>query len=287
MVPIVLVENERTAGGQYDHWQDATGERYQFPNQYKNKVLAGRRFVYYRGARRADGSRGIPEYFGHGVIGEVAADPENAPEGRKASWKWVADIDDYWPFPKPVAFKKDGVPYEDIPQNFWGVGVREISEETYATILGDSGLSVGVPGTATLAAGGPIEPLQAEASLLVGRRRHPGVGGVGSTAGVARRSKYSVAVGNLGESAALDYLRLSLPERHAASLRWTAQEGETPGWDIEYRDDAGQLVAVEVKATTGPRFPAVELTANEWAAATKLRGQYRLVLVANVLSCHR
>ena len=54
MTPIVLVENEVTAGGRYDHWQDVTDERYQFPNVYRNKVQLGRRFIYYRGVRRAD-----------------------------------------------------------------------------------------------------------------------------------------------------------------------------------------------------------------------------------------
>lgn len=33
--PLVLVQNERTAGGHFDHWEDVTGERYHFPNQYR------------------------------------------------------------------------------------------------------------------------------------------------------------------------------------------------------------------------------------------------------------
>ena len=103
--PLVLVENERTAGGNYDHWQDATGERYQFPNGYKNKVLQGRRFIYYRGARKADGSRRTPEYFGHGIIGEVIEDPSNEPDEGKSKRKWIAAISDFTPFIQPVEFK--------------------------------------------------------------------------------------------------------------------------------------------------------------------------------------
>lgn len=83
--PLVLVENEKTAGGRYDHWKDVTGERYHFPNQYKGRVVPGRQFVYYRGVRRADGSRGTPEYFGYGRIGDVWRDsdvPEGAPHNR-------------------------------------------------------------------------------------------------------------------------------------------------------------------------------------------------------------
>ena len=33
MIALILVENEVTVGGRYDHWQDVTGKRYQFPNQ--------------------------------------------------------------------------------------------------------------------------------------------------------------------------------------------------------------------------------------------------------------
>src|SRR5438046_3155090 len=94
LTPIVLVENEVTAGGHYDHWQDVTGERYQFPNQYRNKVLPGRRFVYYRGARRITGRRAIPEYFGYGVIGEVEVDLSAQASGARTR-KWTCVIEDY------------------------------------------------------------------------------------------------------------------------------------------------------------------------------------------------
>jgi hypothetical protein len=53
MIALILIENEVTVGGRYDHWQDVTGKRYQFPNQYRGKVLTGRPFVCYREARAA------------------------------------------------------------------------------------------------------------------------------------------------------------------------------------------------------------------------------------------
>ena len=74
--PLVLVENEATYGGKYDHWQDLTGVAYHFPNQYKGRVLPGREFVYYRGVRRKGGGRGVAEYFGTGIIGSVWSDPD-------------------------------------------------------------------------------------------------------------------------------------------------------------------------------------------------------------------
>ena len=95
MEALVLVENEMTAGGLYDHWEDVTGERYQFPNQYRNKVVTGRPFVYYRGVRRADGSRGTAEYFGCGVVGSVYQDPANDPSAPKAGWKWICEVEEY------------------------------------------------------------------------------------------------------------------------------------------------------------------------------------------------
>jgi hypothetical protein len=57
--PLVLFEAEATAGGDYDDWNDLTGEQYHYPNQYRNRVVEGRRFIYYRGVRRRGGARGL------------------------------------------------------------------------------------------------------------------------------------------------------------------------------------------------------------------------------------
>lgn len=96
--PLILAENEVTFEGRYDHWQDVTGERYHFPNQYKGLILSGRPFVYYRGTRRKGGKRQTPEYFGYGRIGEVWLDPENSQNMPKKNWKWFCSIEDYLPF---------------------------------------------------------------------------------------------------------------------------------------------------------------------------------------------
>ena len=44
MIALILVENEVTVGGRYDHWQDVTGKRYQFPNQYPRQGPYGSSF---------------------------------------------------------------------------------------------------------------------------------------------------------------------------------------------------------------------------------------------------
>jgi hypothetical protein len=67
----------------------------------------------------------------------------------------------------------------------------------------------------------------------------------------------------------------------ARNIRWVAKQGLTPGWDIEYTDDAGDVIAVEVKGCAGPRFANFDLTAGEWRAATELGKRYWLYLVAD------
>src|SRR5829696_2457756 len=117
-MPVVLTQNERTVGGHYDHWKDVTGERYYFPNVYKNKIVPGTPFVYYRGTRLGGGGRRPnPEYFGCGRIGEVWRDPEVPPGSPKRAWNWYCSIEDYVPFPTPLAWKRDGRLFEDIPPN--------------------------------------------------------------------------------------------------------------------------------------------------------------------------
>ena len=99
-----------------------------------------------------------------------------------------------------------------------------------------------------------------------------------------RRSRFSKVIGDRAEEVTLQHLRRKLDRAEARTLRWTAAEGRTPGWDIEYVDRAGNLVAVEVKGTQGPQFPSVELTSNEWRAAYERRGRYWLYLVADCTS---
>jgi hypothetical protein len=53
-VPVVLVSNDANANDRFN-WQDITGVQYHYPNQYKNIIQPGERFIYYRGIRRANG----------------------------------------------------------------------------------------------------------------------------------------------------------------------------------------------------------------------------------------
>lgn len=138
---LVLVENESTVDGRHDHWQDMTGVRYHFPNQYRNKVQEGLPFIYYRGVRRENGGRGPAEYFGFGRVGTVSRD-ESIPETEpKAKWKWFAEIEDYVELKTPVAARRsDGRSHELIEQNQWSVGVRPLSAGVFTEILAAAGI---------------------------------------------------------------------------------------------------------------------------------------------------
>jgi hypothetical protein len=70
----------------------------------------------------------------------------------------------------------------------------------------------------------------------------------------------------------------------AAEPIWRAARGETPGWDIDFIDLAGQRIAVEVKGSAAGTFSSVELTANELEAAKREGKNYWLFLVSNCRS---
>ena len=132
-----------------------------------------------------------------------------------------------------------------------------------------------------LPAMGSVKPVKGE-GLMHCRPKGSGAATSGAHSG-GRRSKRSKPIGDRGEEIVGDYLREILKPEEAETIEWRADEGETPGWDIDYRS-GGQLFAVEVKSTVGPSFLSMELTANEWRAAQRLGANYRLALVADVAS---
>lgn len=133
--PLVLVQSEQTVDGLHDHWDDEEGFRYQYPNNYVNRVRPGRWFVYYRGTRRETG-RGEPEYFGVGKVGSISRDPAVPLESPRRQWRWYCTIEDYFAFETPISWKRlDGTHFERIAPNQWGVGVREIGATEFVDIL--------------------------------------------------------------------------------------------------------------------------------------------------------
>ncbi len=288
--PLVLVENERTYGGKYDHWQDLTGIAYHFPNQYRRRVVPGREFVYYRGVRRKDGGRGTAEYFGTGMIGAVWQDAEQPRTTSKSGRRWYCEIRDYVPFPQPIPSKVDGQYFEGVNSALgWRTGIRVMRRDAYEQVLTRAGLKP-VAGAETaepigdtasfLPAVVSISEHDIETVLLAPTSPAKPAPAAGARAVPSRRSRYSTVIGHRAEEIVLQHLKTTLPVACVSGVRWVAQDGETPGWDIEYRLPAGGLVAVEVKGTGAPMFGAFELTAGEWRAALKLRDRYRVALVA-------
>lgn len=287
----VLDQHQRCIGG-FDHWEDVTGERYHFPNQYRNRVVPGRPFVYYRGVRRRGGELGTPEYFGTGRVGQVWRDNRISVSEPKRNWRWFCEIEDYRAFALPVPAKLDDEYLESISPNQWGVAVRDLPVGTFERILDLAG--VGSTGSSTSTDAPPAMPdLEHVTPQTVGEEEHLFVVAAGAAEPLSlsrlreaplRRSRFSRAVGERAERVVLQFLRQKLDEAEADTLRWVAAQGETPGWDIEYVNSTDTLVAVEVKGTQGPRFLSVDLTKNEWDAARALRDRYWLYLVASCVS---
>lgn len=273
LAPIVLVEAEATLGGAYDGWEDVTGERYHFPNQYKNRVLPGRRFVYYRGVRRAGGRRGVAEYFGFGRIGTVWRDESSVLQPRKARWAWYCSIDDYVEFTSPVASRLGVGYYEAITHSRgWQVGVRPISDSAYSEIILAAGF---IPTSSALPVGRHSAVTLIESSSLLRVRLPRTITPTVTIAHTFRRSRRSKEIGDLAESLIVSYLRSRF-----SNVRWHSSEGELPGYDLSY-ENGGEHNVVEVKGTAGDSFPAIELTTNEWRAAQEIGERFWLYLVAS------
>ncbi|MDA1095448.1 MAG: DUF3883 domain-containing protein [Acidobacteria bacterium] len=270
--PLILVQNDATIGGDYDYWKDLTGEQYHFSNSYRNRVVPGRRFIYYRGVRRQGGGREQAEYFGHGSIGTVWLDETTATQSRKTDRAWFCSIEDYAEFPAPIAASQQGRYFENIthPRD-WQVSVRPITEATYQDILATAGLVQAVLAPQVVPA---IVALQPSTNLL--RPRRASVRATSNSSSRSfRRSQRATAIGRRAEELVLADLRTQY-----ADVRWLSEARELPGYDIDY-EDQGVRHAVEVKGTTGSYFPAIELTINEWRAAKELGERFSLYLVAN------
>jgi hypothetical protein len=289
---IVLAQNEGYAGTVYD-WKDVTGEHYQFPNQYRTRIVPGTRFVYYRGARRADGGRGVPEYFGTGVVGDVYLDVETAHLAAQHR-RWNADIAEYIPFASHVPFRDEqGVFMETgtttVAKNYWGVGVRPIRETRLRAIFAVAvtpevnvvadmvGLLAILPGAQT----GPLAP--ASGPLLVPRVAPSGVGESRLTFDQRRLSRRAREIGCAAEQSFYVHLLAQEPDPvRREQIVWVANQGETPGYDIEDRRES-LPIGYEVKGTTGSTFPSFDITANELSASEALGDRFFIVLVSGCM----
>jgi hypothetical protein len=113
----------------------------------------------------------------------------------------------------------------------------------------------------------------------------------GKSTGQRRRySPQSRKVGDAGEQAVKLYETKKLVacgKGHLADkVDHHAAKGEFPGWDLTSYDEKGEKIYIEVKATVGRSISCLDLTANEWLAAShkKHRQRYFIYIVTNALS---
>jgi hypothetical protein len=141
-----------------------------------------------------------------------------------------------------VPAKIDNVLLETIPQNFWRDGVRALDPAVYQRIMD---LAAAQP-PLSAAAPPPAEVIiSASDSLIMPPAPVPGPGsGIRSS---FRKSKQAKVVGDWAEGIALRYIQEQMAG--CADCVHRAAVGETPGWDIDFRDADGVLQRVEVKGT--------------------------------------
>lgn len=139
----------------------------------------------------------------------------------------------------------------------------------------------GFPGEVTPVSEVHIVEIEESETLLIHR---PKTSGKPLLAPGRRNPKRAKEIGDRAEELVYHWLRDNRPGVVRDSVDWLAQRGETPGWDIEYIDQSGARIAVEVKGTTVLRFPSIELTANEWKAAGTERDKYIVALVTSAFA---
>jgi len=285
-MPLILTQNESNSESHFDY-ADIEGVQYQYPNQYRNKIKPGERFIYYRGSIDLNGKKRTPHYFGHGVISDVGLDsPADTPPGKRL---WLATIDEYSQFIAPVLFTLEG---EYLEQNgrrrgYFQPGVREVSEQEFDEI---QKFGITTPADRVKSVQVEIEPEQIFEVLVPNsltpldetlvERRQSGRGGRGKKSAGRRASHHTAKwVGQLAEETVYEYLKAKYKPK---DVRWLEREGIRPGWDIEYKDGSNSLIRVEVKGTTLSKMANCEITANEWRAAEQHRSSYRLYFVTGV-----
>lgn len=287
-MPLILVQNEVTEGKRYDFWEDIEGVQYHFPNKYKNKIKPGESFIYYRGVRRKNGIRAIPEYFGYGRIGRVWQDKENITSSSIKTFRWQCEIIEYIPFTTPVPFKINGRYFEILHQNQWSIGVRSIDQEKFIHILSHAGITIESEITLPefskrfpcIPEISDVSPeLIKENSLIFASRvkKVVEIDGIDLRSNEANHSRYSTLIGNQAEEIAHKFLL----ENRFRKVKLVSKE--KLGWDIEYLENK-KSIFVEVKGTSARRFSNIPITANEWQAAKRKRETYKLILVAECLS---
>jgi predicted HNH restriction endonuclease len=276
----IITENDESK------WADQTGILYHFPARYKNLLTEGTKVIYYKGALKnkkflTQRLSKEPHYFGIATVGEVYAGKDNKNE-------YFAIIENYIPFLESVSFKQDNEYLEIVSKsNYWRDGVRKITKDIYSKIVSRSSLDI----KSNLAGGfeveikeeilPSIENVNAELAdnLLNNSRITKDIGNVNTT-GSSRYTRNAKKIGDRAEEIVLKYLE----SIKMTNIRWLANEGIKPGYDISCLDLGGEELYIEVKGTTTSKFDGFIITSNELEKSKELGGNYYIFFVTNCLS---
>ncbi|MGG4453246.1 DUF3883 domain-containing protein [Brevibacillus porteri] len=285
----VITENDESK------WADLTGLEYHFPVKFKSKLIQGTKVIYYKGRITDKKYKSMrlsdnPHYFGMATIGEVRQSMDNPNE-------YFAQIEDYIPFKEHINFKDDnGNYYEDANRsNYWRDGVRRISEDIYVRISMLANFDINYqPGTPTsnlnvlinddsLVSIDDVNPELSDQLIRENKRINtdqidPKDNRNNNTPPTFSRN--SKKIGDRAEEIVLKLLR----EKGMSNIRWLANEGQKPGYDISCNNNAGDEFFIEVKGTTTSKFLDFIITNNEMKTLERLGDKYYLYFVAECLS---
>ncbi|VVP47443.1 hypothetical protein PS896_05183 [Pseudomonas fluorescens] len=98
-----------------------------------------------------------------------------------------------------------------------------------------------------------------------------------------RRSKQSKLIGDMAEHFVYHLLlNGGVPSVNASQVEHVADQ--KLGWDIQYNNEYGDLIRVEVKGSTAPKFNNFELTINELNSLQQHTSNYHFYLVGSCMS---
>lgn len=276
-------------------YADIEGVQYEYDNRHSIRVRAGDRFVY------LDKRAGEYRFTGAGTVARVEERSPTDEERRRGKVRAVftAVLGDVSWFEPPIDISRSktgqrnrgviGVS-DDVNVMGWSISMPAITPEQYDAILAE-GLA-GVPefsaerATARTLGKASWAPPSDDLMLAIAKADAPR-GLADSTSPATRRSRDAADVGLAAEQIVHDLLAGGeLRKIGGSDLRWPSRCGEQPGWDIEYKDQDGSRHGVEVKGTTGIRLASIELTENEWRAASALRERFWLYLVVDCWGRH-
>lgn len=100
---------------------------------------------------------------------------------------------------------------------------------------------------------------------------------------IKRYVRSSKLIGDRAELIVKKFLEETLSLEEKKTLKWLANEGETPGYDFSYVDLQNNEICIEVKGTVAKKFDNFNITINEWAAAEKKLENYYVYLVTECL----